>query len=140
MRLDHSDSLRRLVGADHAILGTVHPERGPDLVPVAFAVASDVVGIPVDLVKPKRSTVLQREANLLGDARATLLVEHWSADDWGSLWWVRAQLEHVRDPDLATVELLEQVLVSRYPQYRDRPFAKVLVLRIVSLSGWSAGA
>ena len=29
-------------------------------------------------------------------------------------------------------------LAGRYPQYRDQPFARVLVLRIVDVTGWSA--
>ena len=31
-------------------------------------------------------------------------------------------------------------LAERYPQYRDQPFARVLVLRIVGITGWAAKA
>ena len=30
-------------------------------------------------------------------------------------------------------------LAGRYPQYRDQPFARVLVLRVVGVTGWAAG-
>ena len=32
------------------------------------------------------------------------------------------------------------LLAERYPQYRDQPFARVLVLHIVGLTGWAAAA
>jgi PPOX class probable F420-dependent enzyme len=120
-------------------LATVHPRRGVDAVPVVYAVGSGgVVGVPVDRVKPKSTTALQRVRNLAGDPRATLLVDEWDATDWSRLWWVRASLRWVgddmadREPELATL------LAERYPQYRDRPFDRVLVFRIVELTGWAA--
>jgi hypothetical protein len=91
MKLDSNDARSRLASHDHAILCTLHPDRGVDAVPVAYAIDDDgYVGIPVDLVKPKASLRLQRERNLEADPRATLLVEHWDRDDWSMLWWVRA--------------------------------------------------
>ena len=83
----------RLAAHDHGILCTVHAERGVDAVPVVYVVDDDgYVGVPVDRVKPKASSRLQRERNLETDPRATLLVEHWDRDDWSQLWWVRAEL------------------------------------------------
>ena len=35
---------------------------------------------------------------------------------------------------------LAALLAERYPQYRDQPFDRVLVLRIVGLTGWAATA
>lgn len=147
MQLDADEALRRLAGGDHGILSTVHPERGVDAVPVAFAVDDGYVGIPVDLVKPKASTRLQRERNLEHDPRASLLVEHWDAGDWSRLWWVRTELRwagpsvtdaDVGGADAAVSDVLAARLAERYPQYADRPFAQVLVLRIVAISGWAA--
>jgi hypothetical protein len=53
---------------------------------------------------------------------------------------VRAQLHHLPDapPDVAAA--LAGRLAERYPQYRDRPFTGLLVLRVVDLTGWSAGS
>ena len=93
MRLAEDEARARLVAHDHGILCTVHAERGVDAVPVAYVVDEDgYVGVPVDQVKPKASSRLQRERNLEADPRATLLVEHWDRDDWSRLWWVRAEL------------------------------------------------
>lgn len=124
---------------DHGILCTVHAERGVDAVPVAYVVHDDrYVGVPVDRVKPKASFRLQRERNLETDPRATLLVEHWDRGDWSRLWWVRAELRWAGDADADREADLAAGLAARYPQYRDQPFARLLVLRIVGVSGWSA--
>lgn len=136
MRLDHAEALARLTVHDHGVLCTVHRERGVDAVPVAYALADDgYVGVPVDRVKPKASLRLQRERNLEADPRATLLVEHWDGDDWSRLWWVCVELRWEHDaPDRASN--LAALLAGRYPQYVDQPFERVLVLRIVGISGW----
>lgn len=139
MRLAENEALIRLAEGDHAILCTVHAERGVDAVPVAYAVDDDgYLGIPVDRVKPKTSLRLQRERNLQADPRATLLVEHWDRDDWSQLWWVRAELRWQGDA-ADRARSLAALLAERYPQYRHQPFAQVLVLRIVRVTGWSAG-
>jgi Pyridoxamine 5'-phosphate oxidase len=138
MRLAEDEARARLAAADHGILCTVHAERGVDAVPVAFVVDEGFVGVPVDLVKPKASLRLQRERNLEADPRATLLVEHWDPDDWSLLWWVRVELRWQNDADRAVV--LSTQLAARYQQYSHEPFAGVLVLRIVGVTGWSGGA
>jgi len=141
MRLAEHEAHARLAAHDHGILCTVHAERGVDAVPVAYVVDVDGwVGVPVDLVKPKASMRLQRERNLEVDPRATLLVEHWDRDDWSRLWWVRAELRWHGDAAASRAAALAAQLAERYTQYRDQPFARVLVLRIVGVAGWAAGA
>lgn len=155
MKLNPEQSWERLVAHDHAVLATTHARRGVDAVPVVYAALDEHVGIPVDTVKPKSSTRLQRERNLDADPRATLLIEHWDPADWSALWWVRVELhlvtgsatgadEHAltlagtADDDRA--ELLADLLEEKYPQYSGRPFARVLVFRVVRLTGWSAAS
>lgn len=129
----------RLFAHSHGVLCTVHPDRGPDPVPVVYAVTDhDVVGVPVDAVKPKSSTRLRRERNLESDPRASLLVEHWERDDWSRLWWVRAHLVFDPDPPVGVVDDLVRRLVAAAPQYADAPFHRLLTLRIRSVSGWAA--
>ena len=78
-----------------------------------------------------------RDARVPQLALATLLIEQWSANDWSQLWWVRAELQW--QGDLAErAASLAALLADKYPQYRDQPFARVLVLRVVALTGWSA--
>ena len=141
MRLAEDEARARLAAHDHGILCTVHAERGVDAVPVAYVVDEDgYVGVPVDRVKPKASFRLQRERNLEADPRATLLIEHWDRGDWSRLFWVRAELRWQGDAGDARAAALAAGLAERYPQYRDQPFARVLVLRIVGVSGWAASA
>lgn len=141
MRLAEDEARARLAAHDHGILCTVHAERGVDAVPVSYVVDDDgYVGVPVDRVKPKESSRLQRERNLEADARATLLIEHWDPGDWSRLWWVRVELRWEGDADADRAAALAVQLAGRYPQYRDQPFARVLVLRIVGVAGWAAGA
>jgi hypothetical protein len=139
MKLSAEEARARLAAHDHGVFCTLHPERGVDAVPCVFAVDDEgFVGVPVDRVKPKASSSLQRVANLRADPRATLLVEQWDAIDWSRLWWVRAELRSVAEPDADRVDGLAGRLAVRYPQYRDRPFEQVLVLHIVGVVGWAA--
>jgi hypothetical protein len=140
MRLTATEAHARLAAHDHGVLCTVHAERGVDAVPVAYVVDEDgYVGVPVDRVKPKSSSRLQRERNLEADPRAALLVEHWDRGDWSRLWWVRAELRWQGDAATARAADLAARLARTYPQYRDQPFTRVLVLRVVGVTGWDAG-
>jgi len=132
-----TDARSRLERADHGVLCTIHPTRGIDSVPVCFVVLGDLVAVPIDTVKPKRSTRLARLRNLEADPRATLLVEHWDADDWSALWWVRVSLLHV-EVDAAEIAQLTPLLAAKYPQYAAGGIESVLTLHIADVTGWSA--
>jgi len=141
MNLSSEQSHDRLAANDHGVLATLH---AADLVPVVYTVADGHVGVPVDLVKPKASARLQRERNLESDPRATLLVEHWDRADWSALWWVRARLRWLGDDTVEPVsdlsDRLADQLAERHVQYREHPFARILVFRIDALTGWAAEA
>lgn len=137
VQLDSTECWTRLRAARHGVLGTVHEDRGVDAVPVVFAIVDDQIVIPVDTVKPKRSTDLQRLTNVERDSRCALLIDEYD-DDWSKLWWVRvhasAQVaDQLREPQLSA-------LASRYPQYADRGvIVRALLLTPDAISGWSAG-
>jgi len=137
MKLDVEVARARMTAADHAVLCTTHDVRGVDAVPVCFSVAADLVAIPVDTIKPKRSTRLQRVRNLERDPRAALLCEHWDGRDWSQLWWVRASMTRSAVDD-ATREDLAQLLRAKHPQYESAPFAQLVIFRISEITGWSA--
>ena len=138
MRMDVDEARGLLTQHVHGVLCTLHPSRGPDPQPVVYAVDGDHVGVPIDRVKPKASTRLRREDNLAADPRGSLLVEHWETEDWSRLWWVRADLEHVAAPAQEVVDALTDRLADTVPQYADKPFHRVLVCRIVAVTGWAA--
>jgi PPOX class probable F420-dependent enzyme len=102
MRLTAHEARRRFAASPVARLATVRPDGTPHLVPVVFALVGDVVTTAVDH-KPKRSTSLQRLANLRAEPRCSLLVDHYD-DDWTRLWWARAdgRAEVVDDPATTT--------------------------------------
>ena len=139
MRMTESGAWERVEAARHAVLGTLHPDRGVDLVPVVFAIDEDhTLFIPIDTVKTKTSTRLQRIDNLRNDPRCTLLVEAYE-DDWSRLWWVRINGRGV-EASAADAERFVPLLADRYPQYAD-PASVVggLVVRPVDVTGWAAG-
>jgi hypothetical protein len=140
VRLTATEARARRAAHDHGVLCTVHAERGVDAVPIVYVVDEDGhLGVPVDRVKPKSSSRLQRERNLAADPRAALLVEHWDRGDWSRLWWVRAELRWQGDAAPARAADLAGRLARVFPQYGDQPFTRVLVLRIAGVTGWSAG-
>ena len=139
MQLDETTAWERLRASDHGVLGTVHAERGIDLVPVVFAIDDNRrVFVPIDRVKAKTTTRLQRLENLAADSRCTLLAEHYDRIDWSRLWWVR--LNGIgREASPADLALFRPLLAARYRQYAD-PAVVVggLVIEDAKVIGWIA--
>lgn len=138
MHLDHDESLRRALAADHGILATLNPNHGAILVPACYAIDGDRLAVPIDSVKPKGSTALGRIRNLERDPRASLLIEHWDPGDWARLWWVHLLLVRTVDEPADLVARLEAGLRERYPQYRTTEFVDILTFRIERVGGWTA--
>lgn len=136
--MTEEEAWERVAGARHAVLGTLHGERGVDLVPVVYAVADDhTVFIPIDVVKPKTTTRLQRVENIRLDPRCTLLVESYD-DDWSRLWWVRINGEG-REASLDDLQRFASLLADRYEQYLDPVvIAGGIVVTPVDIAGWAA--
>jgi PPOX class probable F420-dependent enzyme len=131
VRLTADEAWSRLRASNHGVLATVHPERGVDAVPVVFAVDGERILLPVDTVKAKSTTRLQRAVNLASDPRCVLLVDHYE-DDWTRLWWVRAH-------GSATVVDGREEALTAFPAYRDSgAVVTTIVLRPEVVSGWRA--
>ena len=131
MRLNATDAWILLRTCDHGVLATVNADRGVDAIPVVFAVDSDRIVLPVDTIKSKSSTRLQRLVNLAHDPRCVLLVDHYD-DDWSRLWWVRVH---------ATAEVTagRHDALLRFEQYRaDGAVEDSIVLTPTLVSGWQA--
>ncbi len=138
MRLSEDQAQDLLRKHSHGFMATQHPEHGIDVGPTVYAVVGDHLGSPVDLVKPKSTTRLQRQRNLEHEPRATLAIERWDRDDWSKLWWVRARLRWSGHGPHEETEMLADRLSELFVQYRDKPFAAVHVFEIVSVTGWAA--
>jgi PPOX class probable F420-dependent enzyme len=125
----------RFATARIARLATVGPDGAPHLVPIAFALGKDVIYSAVD-GKPKKHRNLRRLANIAAEPRVTVLADHYE-EDWGRLWWVRADgIAVVRDDSPEGLAALS----AKYQQYRDTPppgpFVEIAVRR---WSAWVSG-
>ena len=129
-------TMRERVGtARVARLGTVTAAGRAHLVPCCFALMESTVYSAVD-AKPKSRSTLQRLSNIAGDARVSLLIDHYE-EDWSSLWWVR--LDGRARLVAATTELEEatQALIAKYPQYHDVAIpGPVIAIDIDTWRGW----
>jgi PPOX class probable F420-dependent enzyme len=125
----------RVTAADVGRLATVTTDGRPHVVPCCFALSADTMYSAVDH-KPKSTRLLRRIANLRANPNATLLVDHY-ADDWSTLWWVRADgTGRILDAgaDLANAIGL---LVEKYTQYRDEPPAgPVIAIDVTTWRAW----
>jgi PPOX class probable F420-dependent enzyme len=127
----------RFVSSAVARLATVRPDGAPHLVPVVFAAAGDTVWLAID-AKPKRTTQLQRLTNLRREPRCALLVDHYE-EDWGRLWWVRADGLGVVIDDPGPGHPGLAALVERHPRYRTQPpSGPLVVVSVERWSGWSS--
>ncbi len=140
----------RFAAARVARLATAGADGRPHLVPIVFAVSGDIVYSAVD-AKPKRTTSLRRLANVRENPAVALLVDHYVDDDWGALWWVRADGRgRVLDPaaqtpsgagddlaaEAAEARRASALLRGRYPQ--QEAAGAVLAVDVERWRGWSA--
>ncbi|WP_166907162.1 TIGR03668 family PPOX class F420-dependent oxidoreductase [Mycobacterium sp. DL440] len=138
------DAATRFAAAPCAILATLGADGAPHLVPVVFAVLLSGDGpTPATIytavdAKPKSTQRLRRLANIEGDARVSLLVDHY-ADEWARLWWVRADgraaVHHSGDAMATGYGLLR----AKYPQYeRIALNGPVITVDVTHWSSWQA--
>ena len=139
VRLSEEEARARLSAARVARLATTGTDGQPHLVPVTFAVDGDLIYTAVDH-KPKTTASLRRLRNIRENPRVALLADHY-ADDWDTLWWVRADgSARVVEHGQATARPID-VLTARYEQYRHfRPTGPVIVVQVERWTGWAAGA
>jgi PPOX class probable F420-dependent enzyme len=137
--MDAAAARARFAAARVARLATVGADGRPHLVPMVFAVDGDTIYGAVD-DKPKGTRRLRRLANIAANPHVALLADHYDDADWTALWWVRADgtagLVEAEAPRAARAR---ELLVARYPQYRDTPPAgTVIAVTVTRWSGWAA--
>ena len=135
--MDTSVAVARFATAPVACLTTVRADGAPHAVPMVFAVDGGRIYTGVDH-KPKRTTQLQRLANLRREPRCALLADHYD-DDWSRLWWVRADGRAVVVDEPGDDHPGLAVLAARYEQYRHQPpRGPLVVITVDRWSGWMA--
>lgn len=111
------------------------------MVPVVFALVEDAGPVVYSAVdgKPKSGRRLQRLANIVHQPAVSLLVSHY-ADDWSTLWWVRADGVAEIHERGAVAEAGRAALRAKYDQYRrvglDGP---VIAVRVTGWASWQGG-
>lgn len=120
-----------------ARLATVDGAGRPHLIPVCFALAGKTIYNAVDH-KPKRSTRLRRLSNVAANPRVALLADHYEDDDWGALWWVRADgVGRVLEGGSTEARRAVELLRERYVPYRETPpCGPVLAVDVERWWGW----
>lgn len=122
-------------------LATVTPGGVPHLVPVVFAVGTEVeadtVYTAVD-AKPKTTQRLRRLANIDANPAVSLLVDHYD-DDWTRLWWVRVDGTAAVAYDGEVLQTGYRLLCAKYPQYQSVPLdGPVIRIAVNRWSDWHA--
>lgn len=130
-------SREAFASAPVATLATAGADGTPHVVPVVFALHSDVLYTAVD-AKRKTTHRLRRLANIAANPRVSLLVDHYD-DDWTKLWWVRADgvaAIHDAGEQMATGYAL---LRAKYPQYeRIALNGPVVTVDITHWASWQS--
>jgi PPOX class probable F420-dependent enzyme len=132
------ERMRELVQAARvARLATLTPDGRLHLVPISFALGGDTLYSAVD-EKPKRSRRLKRLANIRGNPRVSVIVDHYE-EDWSRLWWVRVDGKAEVLEEAAEVERALALLAAKYEQYRaEVPTGPAIAVRIETWRGWHA--
>ncbi|MGA7468823.1 TIGR03668 family PPOX class F420-dependent oxidoreductase [Mycobacterium sp.] len=131
------DPKARFAQAPVARLATVAPDGRPHVVPVVFAVDHEVIYTAVD-AKPKTTQRLRRLANIDGNPRVSLLVDHY-AEDWTQLWWVRIDGIAAIHRDGDAMRAGRDLLRVKYNQYQSVPLnGPVIAVAIRRWSSWQA--
>jgi PPOX class probable F420-dependent enzyme len=135
--VESTEARERLADARVARLATVDRSSRPHLIPICFALAGETIYSAVDH-KPKRTTELHRLKNVAHNPRVAVLADHYEDDDWGALWWVRADgLGRVLDRSSSEARDAVELLRGRYAPYRETPPAgPVLAIDVQRWSGW----
>ena len=130
---------RRIEESRDAFLGTADAEGRPHAVPIGFALSGDTLYFAVD-AKPKQTVNLKRLRNIAVNPHVSVLFDHYE-EDWSRLWWVRVDGTARVVDDAAEAERAVDLLLARYPQYRNmRPGGPVVAITIQRMTGWAPAA
>jgi PPOX class probable F420-dependent enzyme len=132
---ESAELMSRFSRAPVARLATVTARGAPHLVPVVFAVCDHTVYTAVD-GKPKSTQHLKRLANIAANPHVSMLVDHY-AEDWTTLWWIRADGEATVVHDGPPHTRAHALLRAKYPQYQTFSLnGPVIAIEIQRWTSW----
>jgi PPOX class probable F420-dependent enzyme len=118
-------------------LATADGRAVPHLVPVCFAVTEGALYITIDQ-KPKGDVgALKRLRNIIENPVAAFVADRWD-EDWTRLGWVMLRGPAEILADGAEHDRAQELLRSRYSQYRGMELAglPVIAIRIERVTSW----
>jgi len=118
-------------------LATADVRGAPHVVPVCFAAADEALYITID-EKPKgHPRALKRLRNILENPVAAIVVDRYD-DDWTRLGWVMLRGAAEMLTEGVEHDIAQELLRSRYRQYREMQLAElpVIAIRIERVASW----
>jgi PPOX class probable F420-dependent enzyme len=129
---------RRFLDASRvAHLATADRNGAPHLVPVCFGLRDLDLYITVD-EKPKRADIpLKRLRNIRDNPAVAVTVDRWD-EDWTRLGWIMLRGDAEVIADGQEHDQAQDLLRSKYPQYRAMDLAPlpVIAVRIARVLSW----
>ncbi|HEY8200515.1 MAG TPA: TIGR03668 family PPOX class F420-dependent oxidoreductase [Actinomycetota bacterium] len=128
--------LSSLMRSRRGVLGTVGPDGNPNVLPICFTWAGDVLWTPID-GKPKSTHNLQRLRDVKVNPHVTFMVDRWD-EDWTRLAWLQAHGSASILPEGAETERAYAALRDKYPQYDYTELAgPVIRIDVDRWVGWA---
>ena len=131
------DQARFLASCRVGHLATADAHRIPHVVPVCFVVSEAALYITIDQ-KPKGEVrALKRLKNLIENPLAAFVADRWD-EDWSRLGWVMLRGPAEILADGAEHDRAQELLRSRYSQYRGMELdaLPVIAIRIERVTSW----
>ena len=133
----NEDQRRFLESRRVAHLATADARATPHVVPVCFALHENAVYVTIDQ-KPKGDPrSLKRLRNIAENPSVALVADRYD-EDWSRLGWVMLRGQAQILDSGAEHDLAQDLLRSRYPQYRMMQLAElpVIAIRIERVASW----
>ena len=133
-----SDEQRRFLQSRRVgHLATADAGAMPHVVPVCFAISENSLYITIDQKPKGNPRALKRLRNLADNPWAALVADRYD-EDWTRLGWVMLRGHAEILDNGAEHDAAQELLRSRYPQYRQMQLAElpVIALRIARATDW----
>jgi PPOX class probable F420-dependent enzyme len=129
--------LSSLLRSRRGVLGTIGPDGSPNVLPVCYTWAGDVIWTAID-AKPKSTDQLQRVRDVKAHPHITFMVDRWD-EDWTRLAWLQAHGSASILPGGPETEKAYAALRDKYHQYDDTKLdGPVIRIDVDRWVGWAA--
>jgi PPOX class probable F420-dependent enzyme len=119
------------------VLGTIGPDGNPNVLPVCFTWAGDVLWTAID-GKPKSTGQLQRVRDIRANPHITFMVDRWD-EDWNRLAWLQAHATATILSEGLETEKAYAALRDKYHQYEYTELVgPVIRMDVDRWIGWAA--